>query len=369
MRAPRKWLPAFLALVIGLNACACLAGAATLPDTGFEVQLLTQLYMPDEDYFALADMVSAVSGFVRDDARYQDRGIGSIKIRVAEWRMDAAEAAELRAEAAEAGDLMRRLPEPNADGLVMGHVVQALIRGAGTKPTLPKSSVDALSAYIEGYIRTHLTILEPALTRVDGIVSAGKPRAILDKFMDLYMRNDDLVGWIQICGTRVNYPVMYTPEDSEYYLGRDFNQKETPSGTPFLDSRCDPDEPSANMIVHAHNMKDGTMFGTLKEYERASYWRKHPRIKFDLLGEEGDYEIFGMFRSKMYEDGEPGFRYYEYIDFEDERRFAEFVGGVREATYVDTGVVPVWGDRLLTLSTCSRYVDGGTFVVVARRLD
>ncbi len=368
MRALNKRLLVTV-LVILLGAGQSLADAVPLPEPAIRVQLLTQLYMPDEDYYRLADMVSAVNALVRDDAQYQGRGIGTIKVRVSEWMVNADEAAELRKiDEARSSGLPRPAPEPNADGMVTGHLVQALIRGLGAEPSLPQSGMDALTAFIEDYIRTHSTLLEPALTHVDCMLSAGKPRMILAKFADMYQRNDDMVGWIQIEGTPLNDPVMYTPADSEYYLDRDFDGQEALSGTPFLDSRCDPDEPSGNLIVYAHNMKSGARFGSLKEYESERYWRAHPTIRFDLLGEEGEYEIFGMFRSKMYAEGEAGFRYYEYIDFASQRRFLDFVEGVLAASYVDTGVTPVWGDRILTLSTCSRYVDGGTFVVVARRV-
>lgn len=122
------------------------------------------------------------------------------------------------------------------------------------------------------------------------------------------------------------------------------------------------------MIVYGHHMKNGTMFGSLGRYKKASYFRDHPVICFDTLTEEGAYEILGVFYSRVYTDADEGvFRYYQYTDLTAEEAFDAYVRQVKAASLYDTGVEAVYGDKLLTLSTCSYHTENGRFVVVARQ--
>ena len=167
-------------------------------------------------------------------------------------------------------------------------------------------------------------------------------------------------------GTKLDYPVMYTPEDPEYYLHRAFDGSYALSGSLFLGADWSPEADHA--IIYGHNMKNGTMFGSLGRYKKASYFRDHPVICFDTLTEEGAYEILGVFYSRVYTDAdEGGFRYYQYTDLTAEEAFDAYVRQVKAASLYDTGVEAVYGDKLLTLSTCSYHTENGRFVVVARQ--
>lgn len=77
-------------------------------------------------------------------------------------------------------------------------------------------------------------------------------------------QNPDFFGWISIEGTELNYPVMHTPKDEEYYLRRDFNGEDSQSGVPFLSASCY--EGCGNYLIYGHNMKNGSMFATLLAY-------------------------------------------------------------------------------------------------------
>ena len=195
------------------------------------------------------------------------------------------------------------------------------------------------------------------------------------KLRDAMQRDDEtgmlvpyqsLYGWITIEGTKVNYPVMYTPQDPEYYLRRAFDGTETESGTPFLDSACS--EEGNLYVIYGHRMKNRTMFGSLPFYEKKKYWEEHPYIYFDTLYEQGTYEVVAAFYSKIYEDGEKGFRYYNYKDLSDEEVFAAFREGVEESAMYETDEVLEYGDQVLLLSTCSYHTEEGRFVVVAKKL-
>lgn len=186
------------------------------------------------------------------------------------------------------------------------------------------------------------------------------------KYDALYEQNHDLFGWVCIDGTKLNYPVMHTPDDPECYLRRAFDGTHSVSGVPFLDGRCYED--CGNYIVYGHHMKNGAMFTAITDYVDEEFWEEHPVIHFDTLDEAGEYEVLAAFYSKAYKvNDKNAFRYYNYTDLTDEAAFDEYLDQVRKAALYDTGVTAEYGDQLLTLSTCSYYTANGRFVVVARR--
>ena len=193
-------------------------------------------------------------------------------------------------------------------------------------------------------------------------------RVMLPQYASLYAQNPDLFGWIEIQDTKVNYPVMYTPEDPEVYLHKAFDGSKSASGVPFLDGGCYLD--CGNYIVYGHNMKNGTMFASILSYAKEDYWREHPVIRFDTLYDTGTYEVVAALYSRVYATDEQGvFRYYNYRDLSDPEVFEEYVAQVRDAALYDTGLEVTYGDQLLTLSTCEYSAKNGRFVVVARKLD
>lgn len=205
--------------------------------------------------------------------------------------------------------------------------------------------------------------------------AAGQPRAamavdaatgILAPYLPLYEENPDFYGWLCIDGTKVNYPVMYTPDDPEYYLRRAFDGSDSQSGTPFLDASCT--EEGNLYLLYGHRMKNRTMFGSLPYYEKRDYWAEHPYIYFDTLYEQGTYEIVAAFYSRIYGEGEEGFRYYQYKSLTDEQTFTDFKAGVEKSALYKTDEELMFGDKVLLLSTCSYHTDEGRFVVVAKKL-
>ena len=157
---------------------------------------------------------------------------------------------------------------------------------------------------------------------------------------------------------------MYTPSDTEYYLHRAFDGSYAASGSLFLGEGWTADANHA--IVYGHNMKNGTMFGELDRYQSLEYARDHPDIRFDTLREERTYTVLAAFYSRAYGPGDTNaFRYYQYTDLSDEETFEEYLAQVRSAALYDTGAEVQFGDRLLTLTTCSYHRKNGRFVVVA----
>lgn len=223
---------------------------------------------------------------------------------------------------------------------------------------------------------------EPVMERVamagsDNVVLSDSPRqaepvgenGILPEYADLYEKNDDLVGWIRIPDTKINYPVMQTKEDMEYYLHRDFNGNEDVNGLPFLDARCDVEKPTTNLLIYGHSMNSGAMFAGLADYKDYDFYQKHKKIYFDTMQERGEYEIVAVFQSRVAYVDEVAFRYYNFIQADTQAEFDSFISTVEKLAYYDTGNEAVFGDQLLTLSTCDREITDGRLVVLARRCD
>ena len=190
---------------------------------------------------------------------------------------------------------------------------------------------------------------------------------ILPQYQSLFEENPDLAGWIRIEGTAIDYPVMMTPEDPEYYLRRDFYGEKSVSGVPFIGAGCTLNPRSDHVVIYGHNMDNGTMFHDLLNFSEEEYWKEHPTIQFDTLEKEGTYEILAAFYTQIYpEDRTDVFRYYQVIDLSDPDLFLWFLENIEGAALYETGVSAQYGDRFLTLSTCSYHVEEGRFVVVAR---
>lgn len=188
--------------------------------------------------------------------------------------------------------------------------------------------------------------------------------SLTTNYAKIHQMNEDFAGWLRIEDTKIDYPVMSTPLDPQYYIRRDFYGKQSVSGMLFLGE--DFDAESQSVIIYGHNMKNGTMFGSLNEYARESYWREHPVLSFDTLQANRQYEVVAAFQTRLYYEQEDGFRYYHYTGDLTEEDFAYFINQVNTAALYNTGVEPEYGDRLLILSACSNHAENGRFIVVAR---
>lgn len=189
---------------------------------------------------------------------------------------------------------------------------------------------------------------------------------MLPELAALYEDNPDVCGWIKIEGTALDYPLMYTPEEPEKYLRMDFDGVYSVGGLPFLDSDCSLDPESDNLIIYGHNMRDGSQFRSIMMYKDKTYWEAHPTILLSTLYEEREYEVLAAFYDRVYYKYEDCFKFYQFIDAEDEEDFNEAVAYYKEHSEYDTGVTAQYGDRLITLVTCSYHHEYGRFVVVAR---
>lgn len=191
---------------------------------------------------------------------------------------------------------------------------------------------------------------------------------VLEEYETLYNKNKRLIGWLKIEDTNIDYPVLQTT-DNVYYLDHNFEQEYDKNGSLFLDAACDIVHRNTNLIIYGHHMRSGKMFGNLNKYSSESYCKEHPYIQFDTIYEKGTYEVMYVFRSKIYNEDEIVFKYYQFFDAVSEKEFDSNMQEMAALSLYDTGVRASFGDELLTLSTCDNSEADGRFVVVAKRIE
>lgn len=178
-------------------------------------------------------------------------------------------------------------------------------------------------------------------------------------------QNSDFVGWISIDGTNIDYPVMQTIDNPNYYLKRSFEKQYSDYGVPYVQENCDLGL-SDNCVIYGHHMNNGSMFADLCKYADEDFYREHKIIRFDTLSGFGEYEVVAVFKTAAY--SEQGFKYYHFVNAEDETAFNEYISQCKELALYDTGVTAEYGDRLITLSTCEYSRQNGRMVVVAKKI-
>ncbi|MDE7429994.1 MAG: class B sortase, partial [Lachnospiraceae bacterium] len=190
---------------------------------------------------------------------------------------------------------------------------------------------------------------------------------VLPEYETLYNKNKKLIGWLKIDDTIIDYPVMQT-SNNEYYLDHNFNQEYDKNGSLFMDAACDVVHRNTNLIIYGHHMKSGKMFGNLNSYSSKEYCEKHPIIRFDTIYEKGLYQVMYVFRSRIYNEDEVVFKYYQFLDAASEKEFESNMQEMAALSLYESGVTAAFLDELLTLSTCDSSEPDGRFVVVAKRI-
>jgi len=228
---------------------------------------------------------------------------------------------------------------------------------------------------------------EPVYTE-EGVVDLLKSHVqtmdqaeIKHDMVELYDMNPDVAGWLIIDDTVIDYPVMQTPKDEEYYLDRDFNKNYSAYGSLIMDTDsqigsgtkaneyADGSIPCTNLIIHGHNMKNGSMFGNLDLYRQQSYEKNHKIIKFSTLYEDREYEIVSVFLSQVFlKTQKDVFKYYQFFQANTEEEFNDFYNNIKKMSLYDTGVTAEFSDEFITLSVCAYHVENGRLVVVGKRV-
>ena len=182
----------------------------------------------------------------------------------------------------------------------------------------------------------------------------SEEKMLLPELAELYQQNGDLVGWISIADTNINYPVMQSVNEPNFYLKHGFDKAYSDYGCPYVQEDCDVQEPSDNLVIYGHHMSNGSMFAHLEKFKDKGFWNEHRTITFNTLTDKQEYEIVAVFRTVVYTDSPDA--------------FDDFIAKCKELPFYDTGVTAEYGDKLITLSTCEYSRNNSRLVVVAKRI-
>lgn len=213
-----------------------------------------------------------------------------------------------------------------------------------------------------------IEIVEESETDPAEPIAYSEDKTILPELAELYQQNSDLVGWIQIEDTKINYPVMQTVDTPNFYLRRGFDKEYSDYGCPYVQEDCDVQAPSDNVVIYGHHMNNGTMFAHLEKFKSKDFWEGHKIVTFNTLTEKNEYEILAVFKTVVYTDSPDSFKYYRFTNADTPEEFAAFVDKCKELSLYDTGVSAEYGDKLITLSTCEYSRTNGRLVVVAKKI-
>ena len=215
----------------------------------------------------------------------------------------------------------------------------------------------------------------------DGDVKDG-PEHLAD-LPALHKKNSDIVGWLKVPGTKIDYPVMQTKgKKPQYYLHRDFDRNYSAAGSLFMDVGSDISLPTSNWLIYGHHMRSGMMFHDLLKYREPKFFRKHPEFYLEVLADAGaggrsaacgtgkeTYQIIAACFSRVYPKGSDTFCYYRYAGITTKEEFDGYVRGVKALSAYDTRETAVYGDQLVTLSTCAYHTEEGRFFIVGKRIE
>lgn len=230
-----------------------------------------------------------------------------------------------------------------------------------TKPFMPGSESSEVQ-------KETLVEALPSPTRTPAEVPTASPKPYVSPYADFFTAYPDVVAWLDIPDTGISYPVMWTPGDEEYYLYRNYDGTDNQNGSLILDTDSSLSPITTNLIIHGHNMRSGAMFGTLLNYKDQTYYEQHKEMLLFTQDGERKYEVIAAFRSKVYYKSDVVFKYYKFFQADTEEEFKDFYDNIKALSLYDTGVTAEFGDRFITLSTCTSYVDNGRFVVVAKEI-
>lgn len=189
----------------------------------------------------------------------------------------------------------------------------------------------------------------------------------MQKVINLKQENQDIIGWIQIDNTIIDYPLLQTTDNS-YYLTHNYKKEKSKYGSIYAKNECNIQDNSSNIIIYGHNMKDEQMFNNLLKYEDKNFYNEHKEIKVATENEESIYSIVSVFKSRVfYQDEKNVFRYYNYTKFENEEEYNTFIDNCKKIQLYDTGISAKYGEQLITLITCEYSQENGRMVVVAKK--
>ena len=244
--------------------------------------------------------------------------------------------------------------------LRMKKVLKGIIRGLDHIVNFIALSLILAAMFLSGYMLwdSHQVYQTADAKNYEAYIPTEKNTK---SFEELQKINPDVCAWLTVDGTKIDYPIMQTKGNPQYYLRRDFNKQYSYLGTPFMDSRCDMNYDN-NLIVYGHNMRDGKMFADLLKYRDKKYLESHNIINFITQNEVQKYEVAAV--CKVRSDDE----WYSYTCQTDKESFNDLISHIKDRSLYQTDKSVEYGDYFLTLSTCEYSQKDGRLIVIAVRI-
>jgi len=167
-------------------------------------------------------------------------------------------------------------------------------------------------------------------------------------FASLKEINPDMCAWLKVNNTNIEYTVVKT-NNNTFYLNHNFEKKKNLGGWPFSDYRNKLDSTDYNIIVYGHNMKDGSMFGNLKDTLKEEWYQNEENRYVTFVTSNGTYkyEVFSIYEEKASD-------YYIQTDFDSNSEYIEFVKNLKDKSVYDFNIDVLDTNGILTLSTCGK---------------
>lgn len=179
----------------------------------------------------------------------------------------------------------------------------------------------------------------------DAPVSTVKRTYANVDFAGLQAVNADVIGWIQIMGTQVDYPLL-DADDNKYYLNHTYDHRRSSYGSIFIEPRNKSDLSEDHLVVYGHNMVNKSMFGSLLHYKQQSYANNHNTITICMPGRDLTYKVFSAYTAHV---DSATYR----MSFYSDASFQEMISHMKENSVIYSDITPKVGDQILTLSTCT----------------
>lgn len=192
------------------------------------------------------------------------------------------------------------------------------------------------------------------------------PEGMNIKWAKLYAANQDFVGWLNIPGTNISFPIVQGKDNSEY-LYLDFNRNDTNYGNPFMDYRNSITDLDKNTIIYGHHMRDNMIFAPLKDYKSVSTFQKAPIIELSTLYDDYTFKIYGVFFTNAYPEQNNGYVFnFMHTSFGSDENFMDYIEQVDLRKLYTTGVDIQPDDKIITLNTCAYDFTEARLVLIGR---
>ena len=196
--------------------------------------------------------------------------------------------------------------------------------------------------------------IEESITVIEPVLESQEVKYDID-FVNLKEKNSDTKAYIKVNNTNIDY-VVVKGNDNSYYLNHNFEKKWNVAGWIYADYHNKFDESDKNIVIYGHNMKDGSMFGTLKNILSQDWYENKDNHKIILVTEKDTYyyQVFSTYSIKPE-------NYYINTEFINDTEFDDFVKKLKARSIYDYGIEVSNNDKILTLSSC---ISNGTKSVV-----